>query len=109
MHRRVDPTAAMPKNWRNFLRVDENKTKLFSFLSHKVALIHREGKEVYAMDTSSVYLLHTVLPSQAQADLEVVVPCSQEEADTLCFCTWQMLSRSDTRDCWCVQLILMSW
>ena len=79
VRRRVVPTAAIPKNWKDFLRVDENKTELFSFLSHKVAHIHRDVKEVYATDG------YNVLCSLAPADLAGLVPCSQEEADTRLF------------------------
>jgi hypothetical protein len=36
IRRRVVPTTTVPKNWKDFLRVDENKTELFSFLSRQV-------------------------------------------------------------------------
>jgi hypothetical protein len=39
VRRRVVPTAAIPKNWGNFLRVDENKTELFKFLSHQATTL----------------------------------------------------------------------
>ena len=36
----------MPKNWADFLRVNENKTELFTFLSHEVIdLLLDEGKK----------------------------------------------------------------
>ncbi len=43
--KRVGPSTKMPKNWSDFLRVDENKTELFAFLSHVVVhLSVGEGK-----------------------------------------------------------------
>ena len=36
VHRRVLSTTVIPRDWKGFLRVDENKTELFSFLSHEV-------------------------------------------------------------------------
>ncbi len=43
--KRVGPSTKMPKNWSDFLRVDENKTELFAFLSHVfVHLSVGEGK-----------------------------------------------------------------
>ena len=49
------PSTVMPKNWKDFLRVNENKTELFAFLSHKaVHLSVAEGKEIYATDGSGV-------------------------------------------------------
>ena len=59
--------------------MDDNKTELFSFLSHQVTLLQREGKAVYATDG------HDVLCSMAQMDLTGLVPCSHEEADTRLF------------------------
>ncbi|CAB3998852.1 Hypothetical predicted protein [Paramuricea clavata] len=75
--KRVAPSTAMPKNWKNFLRVDQNKTELFTFLSQKVVHIPlADGKELYASDGSGV------LCSPAESNLARLAPCSQEEADT---------------------------
>ena len=35
--KRVAPSTVMLKNWTDFLRVDENKTELFAFLSRQAA------------------------------------------------------------------------
>ena len=59
--------------------MDDNKTELFSFLSHQVTLLETEGKAVYATDG------HDVLCSMAQIDLTGLVPCSHEEADIRLF------------------------
>ena len=79
IRRRVVPTAAMPNNWKDFLRVDENKTELFNFLSRQVSLLQIKGREVYATDGPNVNC------SFHQADLAGLVPCSHEESDTRLF------------------------
>ncbi len=35
IRRRVAPSTQIPKNWKDFLRVDENKKELFNFLSQQ--------------------------------------------------------------------------
>ena len=75
--KRVAPSTVMPKNWRDFLRCDENKSELFTFLTHEVInLPLAEGKELYATDGSGV------LCSPAESDSAYLAPCSQVEADT---------------------------
>jgi len=48
------PSAPLPRNWQEFLRVDENKTELFHFLSLQVAQIKADGKELLATDGQGV-------------------------------------------------------
>ena len=36
VHRRVGTSVAVPGQWQNFLRVDENKTELFNYLSKEI-------------------------------------------------------------------------
>ena len=52
------PSTKLPKNWSDFLRVDENKTELFAILSHVVRLSVREGKEIYATNGNGVLCSH---------------------------------------------------
>ncbi|KAJ8353480.1 hypothetical protein SKAU_G00210470 [Synaphobranchus kaupii] len=76
--KRVAPPTVMPKNWKDFLRCDENKTELFSFLSREAVHLDSlaQGKELYATDGTGV------LCSPAESCLACLAPCSQEEADT---------------------------
>ena len=37
VRRRVESSSAVPGNWQAFLRIDENKTELFSFLATRMA------------------------------------------------------------------------
>lgn len=77
IRRRVMPTTALPKHWKDFLRVDENKTELFGFLSQQVICIPvDESKEVNTTNGKMV------LCSPAQCDVTNLTPCSHEEADT---------------------------
>ena len=70
----------LPSKWKDFLCLEENKTELFRFLSHQAIKIPVvDGKSIYATDETNV------LCSLADADLDNVVPCSQEEADTRVF------------------------
>ena len=66
----------MPKNWKDFLRVEENKTELFTFLSQQAINTPIEkGKSLYATDEPNVLC-------SAVTDLFRIDPCSHEEADT---------------------------
>jgi len=42
VRRRVEPSTAIPKNWQEFLRIDDNKVELFSFLATSVVVIDTE-------------------------------------------------------------------
>ena len=67
----------MPKNWKDFLRVDQNKTKIFGVLSREaIRLPIADGKEMYAICGTEV------MCSPAESDLTSLAPCSHKEADT---------------------------
>ena len=75
--RRVFPSTTIPKSWKNFLCVDDNKTKLFKFLAqHVTCLTVDKGKVLYATSAQNVLSL------TCQAELSNLTPCSQEEPDT---------------------------
>ena len=75
--RRVSPSNTIPKSWKCFLHVDDNKTEPFKFLAkHVTCLTVDEGKLVYAT------FAQDVLRSTCQVELSNLIPCSQEEADT---------------------------
>ena len=75
--KRMAPSTVMPKDWKDFLGVDQNKTELFAFLSHKVVRLPlADGKELYASDGS------VVVCSPAESYLARLALCLQEEADT---------------------------
>ena len=65
----------VPSNWKEFLRVDENKVELFEFLTNEV-MKRSHAKWVYVTDKESV------LCSHQDADTDFISPCNHEEADT---------------------------
>ena len=76
VRRRVGTSVAVPGQWQNFLRVDENKTELFNYLSKEII----KSAEVQCKEL--VVTLETeVLTTPPRTDLESLAPCSQEEAD----------------------------
>lgn len=77
--KRVGPTHTMPKNWKSFLCVDENKSELFSFLSQKLVHLETKEKQIYATHEREV------LSTDAITDTSYMAPCSHEEADTRMF------------------------
>ena len=76
VRRRVSPSATIPKSWKDFLRVDDNKTELFKFLAQHVTGLAVNGKVVYATSAQDV------LSSTCQVELSNLTPCSQKETDT---------------------------
>ena len=51
---RVLPDPLMPTNFKAFLRVDENKTALFTFLADQLALVETEGKVLISTKEENV-------------------------------------------------------
>ena len=82
VRRRVSLSTTILKSWKDFLRVDDNKTELFKFLAQLVTcLTVDEDKVLYATSAQNV------LSSTCQAELlnfrvSNLTPCSQEEVDT---------------------------
>ena len=75
--RKVFPSTRIPSNWQSFLRVDDNKTELFSLLAQQaVTLSIEEGKELYSTCGERV------LTSANRTDMSSLEPCNHEEADT---------------------------
>ena len=69
--RHVASSTMIPKNWRDFLRVDENKRELFHFLSEQIVLLPTsEGKVIYATDGTSI------LSTATNPDLRSLAPCT---------------------------------
>ena len=74
VRRRVDASTNIPGNWQQFLRVDANKTELFSFLAKHVVNLSTD-KKLVTTDGSAV-LCNT------SRDTSHLAPCDHEEADT---------------------------
>lgn len=77
VRRRVEPSSTVPGNWQEFLRIDENKTELFSFLASSVANLATNKHIITTQGTG-------ILCSNRQ-DVSALAPCTHEEADTRIF------------------------
>ena len=75
VRRRVAANNQLPGNWKEFLRVDENKRELFKFLAESTSSLQVE-KQVISTYGKQVL---TTLPRN---DISSLAPCSHEEADT---------------------------
>ena len=74
IRRRVEPNNAVPKNWAEFLRINENKTELFAFLSREIVTIFTDKQIICTLDRD-------VMCRQPMGK-EGLSPCSHEEADS---------------------------
>ena len=48
IRRRVEPNNAVPKNWAEFLRINENKAELFAFLSREIVTISTDKQSSHS-------------------------------------------------------------
>ena len=77
IRRRVNGANKLPGNWQSFLRIDENKTDLFSFLAEYAITVNTEKLVVSTHGKN-------VLCNRIK-DTDDLAPCSHEEADTRIF------------------------
>ena len=75
IRRRVAANNQLPRNWKEFLCVDENKRELFKFLAECIASLEVEKQVI---STYGKQILST-LPRD---DTSSLAPCTHEEADT---------------------------
>ena len=74
IRRRVEPSNTIPGNWQEFLRINDNKIELFSFLATSAATI--------ATDKQVISTCHTGVLCTQSRDVSGLAPCTHEEADT---------------------------
>lgn len=74
--KRVLSDVVIPKNWAGFLRIDESKKGLFSYLSQAIVKQAIGDTTIFATDGENV------LHNSALEDLSTLAPCNHEEADT---------------------------
>ena len=77
VRRRVAGGNKIPKNWQSFLRDENNKTELFHFLADKIAEMHTMNVDIVTKEEQAL--------STQVINLDHLVPCSHEEADTRIF------------------------
>ena len=76
VRRCVEPDSTIPGNWQAFVRIDENKTELFSFLATKIATTETRKQVVTTHD------LDVLCININQQQVSTLTPCTHEEADT---------------------------
>ncbi len=76
--RRVESSNTVPKNWLEFLRNEDNKRELFSFLSLKTASVSTESTQIIVTHHQDVLCTSPRMTTS-------LAPCTQEEADTRMF------------------------
>ncbi|CAC5369406.1 unnamed protein product [Mytilus coruscus] len=76
IRRRVKSKNKIPQNWQSFLRDDDNKKELLSFLSQQLAQQNFAEKVVVATNALDA------LCYPPHDDVSSLAPCSHEEADT---------------------------
>ena len=70
--------AAIPLNWKSFLRLDDNKKELFEYLAARVQSLRLSNLEV--ISTAALGVI-----SSTTTDIAGMAPCNHEEADTRIF------------------------
>ena len=74
VRRRVEASTPIPGNWQEFLRTDENKVELFSFLANRVPCIETEKKVLSTIQSD-------IVCTQSK-NVSRLTLCTHEEADT---------------------------
>ncbi len=74
VRRRVEPSSTIPRNWQQFLRIDENKMELFAYLATRLVALDTDKQVI------STY--HTDVLCNKARDLSGLAPCTHEEADS---------------------------
>ena len=76
---KVDNSTKLPRDWKAFLRNDNNKTLLISYLAKEViSLLKNDDKTILFTTADSVL-------SASDRDNTTLYPCNQEEADSRIF------------------------
>ena len=74
VRRRIFASNPIPRNWSEFLRVDDNKNQLFKFLAEYFSNLQTDNQVITTIGEQVV--------CNFQRDVSGLAPCSHEEADT---------------------------
>ena len=80
IRRKVLDKSVAPTNWRSFLRLDQNKTEIFCYLSITIIQHGDRGHVIMICAYDD-----TCINSSNDLDLSNLTPCNHEEADTRVF------------------------
>ena len=84
----------LPRNWKEFLRVHQNKEELFKYLAECVTSI---GAQKQVISTYGKQILSTI----PRDNIERLAPCYHEEADTR-----MLLHATDAVQCGYTKILL---
>ena len=73
---KVTGSTLIPKDWKTFLHVNENKEQLFMMLSEEIICLVAEGKQIGCTKNEDV------LTDDSGIVICNLMPCNHEEADT---------------------------
>ena len=73
--RRVELSSPIPRNWKQFLRLNDNKTELFKLLNSELAASATAGKSLVVTNGDTALCV----PAR---DMTNLAPCNHEEADS---------------------------
>lgn len=77
IRRRVQADSAIPGNWESFLRIDDNKTELFTYLAEQLSTFNATDDKIVVST-----LRMEVVCNCPSKDTSQISPCNHEEADT---------------------------
>ena len=90
IRKKVENESKTPKDWMSFLRLDQNKTELFSYLSHAVINMAPADINVFcAFDNQAI--------SKQTTNVENISPSTQEKGDTRVFLHVQDAVKTELR------------
>ena len=102
IRRKVQTNSIAPTNWKAFLRIDENKTELFKFISTQLLPLEAET------DTILVYAFDDVSCSNKPTlNMDLLSPSNYEDADTRVFLHSKHISTDGSKKLSSKQWILM--
>jgi len=79
IHRHIESSNALPRNWQEFPRNSENKSELFYFLSLQIEKLEIE------IERQIMTTYHKGVLCTQPRGTNGLAPCTQEEADTRIF------------------------
>ena len=83
IRRRVEPSNSIPGNWQEFLRINDKKTELLSFLATRAATI--------ATDKQVVSTCHTGVLCTQSRDVSGLAPCKMKKRIHKSYSIWKMI------------------
>ena len=98
---RVAANNQLPRNWKEFLRVDENKRELFKFLAESTSSLEVE-KQI--LSTYGKQILTTLPRNYHVMTSQVWLPVHTKRPTRKCCCMFKMLYNKVIRRSFCAQL-----